>query len=113
MDRRKFLSMLAVGAPAAVIAPKLGLIEKARKYFFAPDVGWTISGSLYVRYPNAEQIAMQLEDYMRVITRQMQRDSRLFDQIQLTDKMYTVSMRPRLSFPLAPPNRQARIVAFS
>jgi hypothetical protein len=28
MDRRKFLSMLAVGAPAALVAAKLGLAER-------------------------------------------------------------------------------------
>lgn len=37
MNRRNFLSLVALGAPAAVIAPKLGLIERARKYFFAPS----------------------------------------------------------------------------
>jgi hypothetical protein len=48
MNRRRFLALLAVGAPAAVVAEKLGLIERARSYFFAPRGGWP---DPYIRDP--------------------------------------------------------------
>lgn len=42
MNRRAFLSLFAVGAPAAVVAEKLGLVERLRSYFFAPRGGWDV-----------------------------------------------------------------------
>jgi hypothetical protein len=42
MNRRRFLSLLALGAPATVVAEKVGLIEKVRTYFFAPPGGWEV-----------------------------------------------------------------------
>jgi hypothetical protein len=48
MNRRRFLALLAVGAPATVVAEKLGLLERARSYFFAPRGGWP---DPYVRDP--------------------------------------------------------------
>lgn len=40
MNRRQFLASLGIGAPAAVLATKTGLAERAIKYFFAPRGGW-------------------------------------------------------------------------
>lgn len=40
MNRRRFLSLLSFGAPAAVVAEKLGLAQRIRTYFFAPAGGW-------------------------------------------------------------------------
>ena len=40
MNRRSFLKLFSAGLPATVVAEKIGLIEKARKYFFAPKGGW-------------------------------------------------------------------------
>jgi hypothetical protein len=40
MNRRGFLKLFGAGLPAVVLAEKIGLIEKARKYFFAPKGGW-------------------------------------------------------------------------
>jgi hypothetical protein len=52
MDRRRFLSLLAVGAPAAIVAERVGLLEKMRTYFFAPRAGW----NLYTPYLNANGV---------------------------------------------------------
>ena len=40
MNRRQFLASLGIGAPAAVLAAKMGLLERVRSYFFAPKRGW-------------------------------------------------------------------------
>jgi hypothetical protein len=40
LSRRAFVKTGLLLVPAAVVAPELGLIEKARKYFFAPKGGW-------------------------------------------------------------------------
>ena len=61
MDRRKFLSLFALGAPAAVVAEKLGLLERMRSYFFAPRGGWVKQGELYV--PSLEGIPYFAENY--------------------------------------------------
>ncbi len=45
MNRRQFLASVGIGAPAALLAAKLGLYERVRSYFFAPKFGWPgISG---------------------------------------------------------------------
>jgi hypothetical protein len=48
MNRRRFLSLLAVGAPSAVVAEKLGLVSRTRIYFFAPRGGWVKEGDLWL-----------------------------------------------------------------
>lgn len=57
MNRRKFLASLGIGAPAAVVAAKMGAFEAARKYFFAPKGGWrydgTWSGLSIAKFPGA------------------------------------------------------------
>src|SRR3954464_14471787 len=45
MNRRQFLATLGIGAPAAVLAAKAGLLERARTYFFAPKQGWIYNAS--------------------------------------------------------------------
>jgi hypothetical protein len=58
MNRRRFLSLLAVGAPAAVVAERLGLYDRIRSYFFAPIGGWSKRGDLWT---TSQSIALQLE----------------------------------------------------
>jgi hypothetical protein len=42
MNRRSFLKLFGAGLPAVAVAEKLGLIERARSYFFAPKGGWNL-----------------------------------------------------------------------
>lgn len=65
MNRRRFLSLLAVGAPSAVVAEKLGLYERVRSYFFAPAGGWQKTEGLWLAadwgFTSAACVALQLE----------------------------------------------------
>ncbi len=47
MHRRRFLQLFGAAAPGALIIPKLGLSEVARKFFFAPKQGWHKSWTMH------------------------------------------------------------------
>jgi len=66
IDRRRFLSLLALGAPAAVVAEKLGLLSRLKTYFFAPRGGWSQWDKLPLRPEHftlsmTQSAALQLE----------------------------------------------------
>lgn len=72
MDRRSFLRSLLIGAPVVAVEPKLGLIEKAVKYFFAPEAGW-IAPSI-VGATTEQCVALQLEKVRHLLPTLFQND---------------------------------------
>ena len=49
MNRRQFIKLGSMWVPAATVAiaaPQIGLFEKIRKYFFAPQGGWLSTPSI-------------------------------------------------------------------
>lgn len=95
MNRRQFLASLGIGAPAAVLEAKLGLVERVRKYFFAPKCGWKPedlylasmrltaasprSGVIITGLRSPEILAIMLDEYSSHIAEAMRTDSILFD----------------------------------
>lgn len=74
MDRRNFLKLVGLGLPSIVVAEKLGLWEKVRSCFFAPEGGWRPD------VLNLQQvIALQLEALAPYIAKEVDRDRRLYD----------------------------------
>src|SRR5579859_7506574 len=95
MDRRRFLSMLAVGAAASVVAPKMGILERLRSYFFAPRGGWLTlprTGADFTLYTGARGggktlTLLQLHEliqkyYSPAIVAAMNTDSVLFERFR-------------------------------
>jgi hypothetical protein len=68
MNRRNFLSLLAVGAPASIVAGRIGAIERLRTYFFAPPGGWQNFNYKYYRVLvpvgwHVDEIGLMTHDY--------------------------------------------------
>lgn len=99
MNRRQFLASLGIGAPAAVVAAKVGLFERVRKYFFAPKQGWHLEPAAAQRpgcYRLSPTVQLQLEVYERQILRALHRDSVLFDKFSRLDDFHAEEARAYL-----------------
>lgn len=124
MNRRAFLSFLAVGAAVSTVAPHAGFLEKIRSYFFAPRGGWlqtdllrpgfaihggTRGGCKMLTLSELDRLVQ--EYYGAPIVAHMLSDSVLLREFR--DKFDVLDARlvgeiggvPLVSTPLAPPNQ--------